>query len=257
MTRIAGITLGPDGYAVELTDVPLRWLAADRAAEAFMGATGHLLCCNLPGWTYRVRWGPRDEESGLADRSLGHLLYEAGQRLGMLSFRHETRKVTVPVSAEWVGEHYPEVRAEFGFLEHIEDTGPDAMSVTFGGPEPGSDEALAAYQEASNEIRELTGNSRPHRTPGDTMLPMTATEIEVPPGHGLLHTLDRDGDQRVMWDRGNADEVDAARRTFRDLTRKGYLAFKAEGKRGDQGEQIREFDPDAERIILAKPPVGG
>lgn len=83
------------------------------------------------------------------------------------------------------------------------------------------------------------------------------TAIVVPAGHGLMHTLDRDGDQRVMWDKGNTDEVDAARRTFRDLTRKGYLAYRAEGKRGSQGEQIREFDPDAERIILVKPNEGG
>jgi hypothetical protein len=86
---------------------------------------------------------------------------------------------------------------------------------------------------------------------------MTAMSIDVPPGHGILHTMDRDGDQRVMWDRGNADEVSAARRTFTDLTRKGYLAYRAVGKKGDQGEQIREFDPDAERIILAKPLQGG
>ena len=87
---------------------------------------------------------------------------------------------------------------------------------------------------------------------------MTTTAIEVPPGHGLMSALDRDaGDQRVMWDRENEDEVEAARRMFRDLTRKGYLAYKATGKRGEQGEQIRDFDPDAERIILVKPNQGG
>jgi hypothetical protein len=81
--------------------------------------------------------------------------------------------------------------------------------------------------------------------------------IEVPAGKGLLCTLDRSGDQRVMWDRRNEDEVASARRTFDDLRKKGYLAYRAEGKRGEQGEQIREFDPDAERIILVKPSVGG
>jgi len=35
------------------------------------------------------------------------------------------------------------------------------------------------------------------------------------------------------------------------------MAYKAEGKNGERGEQIRKFDPDAERIILAKPLVGG
>lgn len=74
---------------------------------------------------------------------------------------------------------------------------------------------------------------------------------------GMMHTLDRTGDTRVMWDKGNADEVAAARRQFEDLTGKGYLAYKAEGKDGHQGTQIRKFDPEAERIILVKQLVGG
>jgi len=87
---------------------------------------------------------------------------------------------------------------------------------------------------------------------------MTTTDIEVPPGHGMMHTTTHeDGDQRVMWDRNNQDEVDAARRTFDDLISKGYSGFVAEGKQGDQGKRLRRFDPDAERIILIKPNQGG
>jgi hypothetical protein len=86
---------------------------------------------------------------------------------------------------------------------------------------------------------------------------MTAVTEPATTATGVLHTLDRTGDTRVMWDKGNADEVATARKTFQDLTRKGYMAYRATGKRGDQGEQIREFDPDAERIILVKPLQGG
>jgi hypothetical protein len=82
-------------------------------------------------------------------------------------------------------------------------------------------------------------------------------EIDVPEGHGLMSTLDKTGDTRVMWDRGNEEEVAAARRQFDDLTSRGYLAYKAEGKDGHQGEVIRKFDPKAERIILVKQLVGG
>jgi hypothetical protein len=81
--------------------------------------------------------------------------------------------------------------------------------------------------------------------------------VEIPEGCGLLSTLDKTGDTRVMWDRGNDDEVATAQKTFDDLTKKGYLAYKAEGKDGRQGEQIRRFDPKAERIILVAPLVGG
>lgn len=84
-----------------------------------------------------------------------------------------------------------------------------------------------------------------------------AEDITVPAGHGLMHTLDKSGDVRQMWDKGNEDEVTAARRQFDELVGKGYLAYKAEGKDGRQGKQIRKFDPDAERIILVKQLVGG
>ena len=73
----------------------------------------------------------------------------------------------------------------------------------------------------------------------------------------LMHTLDRTGDQRVMWDAGQAEEVAAARDTFDRLVKSGYLAYRAEGKKGEQGEQIRMFDPAAERIILVRPHQGG
>jgi hypothetical protein len=72
-----------------------------------------------------------------------------------------------------------------------------------------------------------------------------------------MHTLDRTGDQRVMWEADVEEEVAAARETFKRLTKAGYLAYRAEGKKGEQGEQIREFDPDAERIILVRPHQGG
>lgn len=72
-----------------------------------------------------------------------------------------------------------------------------------------------------------------------------------------MHTLDRTGDQKVMWDADSDEEVEAARETFKRLTKAGYMAYRAEGKRGEQGEQIRAFDPDAERIILVKPHQGG
>lgn len=85
----------------------------------------------------------------------------------------------------------------------------------------------------------------------------TADEITVPAGHGLMHELDKTGDTRVMWDKGNADEVKAARAQFSALTKKGFIAYRAVGKKGEQGEVIREFDPEAERIILVKQLVGG
>lgn len=87
--------------------------------------------------------------------------------------------------------------------------------------------------------------------------------LETTRNTGTMHTLDRSGDVRHMWDKDNEAEVAAARTLFGELTQprsrggKGYLAYRAEGKDGHQGRQIREFDPDLERIILVQPPVGG
>jgi hypothetical protein len=80
---------------------------------------------------------------------------------------------------------------------------------------------------------------------------------DAPAHTGVLHTLDSSGDTRIMWDKGNPDEVASARRTFDELLKKGYAAFRAVGKHGDQGEQIRRFDPEAERIILVRALQGG
>lgn len=73
---------------------------------------------------------------------------------------------------------------------------------------------------------------------------------------GELATMGRTGDTKLIWDPSKKDEVDAAKRMFDDLRKKSYLAFLV-AKKGDKGEQIREFDPKAERIILAPPMAGG
>lgn len=65
------------------------------------------------------------------------------------------------------------------------------------------------------------------------------------------------GDTKLMWDSEKEDEVEAARATFDKLTKKGYAAFKAEGKDGHAGSQIKKFDADAERIILIPQMQGG
>jgi hypothetical protein len=72
---------------------------------------------------------------------------------------------------------------------------------------------------------------------------------------GTLATLNSLGDTKISWDPANADEVEAARNTFNDLRAKGFLAFKVVGKA--KGEQITAFDPEAKRIIMAPPMMGG
>lgn len=72
-----------------------------------------------------------------------------------------------------------------------------------------------------------------------------------------MHVLDAGGDTRIMWDSDNEEEVKAAREHFRELRKKHYLAFKAEGREGLRGSQIDDFDPNLERIIMVPRSVGG
>lgn len=74
----------------------------------------------------------------------------------------------------------------------------------------------------------------------------------------MMAELDESGDTKVIWDTENEAEVAAAREMFERLVTDGnFAAFKAEGKDGHKGKQIRKFDPEAERIILVPPMVGG
>jgi len=64
------------------------------------------------------------------------------------------------------------------------------------------------------------------------------------------------GDNKIEWNADRQAEVDAARQMFDTMKRKGYLAYTLD-ESGHRGEILREFDPDAERIIMQPQRVGG
>lgn len=71
-----------------------------------------------------------------------------------------------------------------------------------------------------------------------------------------MHVMNESGDTRLSWDEDNRDEVANAKRTFEDMTGKGYMAYKM-NKSGEKGEQIRTFDPSVEKIVLSPQMKGG
>lgn len=73
---------------------------------------------------------------------------------------------------------------------------------------------------------------------------------------GELRILGAKGDTKIIWDTDNEDEVTVAESTFADLIEKGFAAFKVKG-RGEKGEQIRKFDPEAGKLILVPAMAGG
>jgi len=73
---------------------------------------------------------------------------------------------------------------------------------------------------------------------------------------GSLEVMDRTGDTKLIWDHNNADEVAAAKKTFKDLRAKGFVAYAVKGS-GEKGKVVTEFDHSEERIILSPPMAGG
>lgn len=74
---------------------------------------------------------------------------------------------------------------------------------------------------------------------------------------GEIAKMDTTGDTKLMWSKDNDDEIAAAKRMFNELKEKRFVAFSVKGKDGEKNEIIREFDPDAERIIMSPPMAGG
>lgn len=71
------------------------------------------------------------------------------------------------------------------------------------------------------------------------------------------------GDATITWDSRSTSEVEAARDMFSSLRGRGHLAYKAgdgtpgSGRDYSKGDQITEFDPRAERIVMVAPIQGG
>lgn len=70
-----------------------------------------------------------------------------------------------------------------------------------------------------------------------------------------LRILGRGGDTKISWDSRNEIEVSAARETFQKRIKEGWSAFRE--AKGIQGEKIKFFDPNSDRIILVPPISGG
>lgn len=73
---------------------------------------------------------------------------------------------------------------------------------------------------------------------------------------GELAVINHEGDTKITWNRNNATEVEAARRHFDYLKEKGHTIFRM-SRTDDRQGQIREFDPEAERLIAVPRMEGG
>lgn len=75
-------------------------------------------------------------------------------------------------------------------------------------------------------------------------------------GMGGFAIMGLEGDTKSIWNPRDADEVEVAKAQFKDLTAKGFSAFRV-GEDGKKGTRMTEFDPEAGKVIMARPIVGG
>lgn len=68
---------------------------------------------------------------------------------------------------------------------------------------------------------------------------------------GMFRVLTKkDGDKRLVWNRLNMAEIDAARTMFGDLIKQGMAAYRVDGKGRQSSEIMADFDPLAEEVIF-------
>ena len=72
----------------------------------------------------------------------------------------------------------------------------------------------------------------------------------------VMKVLGRTGDTEVKWNPHTGEGLQSASRIFEEKINRGYLAF-VEGPNGEGSILIRNFDSQAESIILAPRLVGG
>jgi hypothetical protein len=73
---------------------------------------------------------------------------------------------------------------------------------------------------------------------------------------GEMRIMDQSGDTKLIWDPNIDDELQNAERTFKDLKKKGYSAYRVD-KKGEKSGLMEEFDEDAGKIIMVPKMKGG
>ena len=73
---------------------------------------------------------------------------------------------------------------------------------------------------------------------------------------GEMRVLASEGDQKIIWDSDNEDEVEVSKMTFDKLIAKKYKAFEVD-KKGEPGKEIKKFKPKSGKLIMVPPVMGG
>lgn len=93
------------GDFIHLEETTLRHAAMEHLGDNLFG----LACRLTPEWTYKLRWGPKDDDFGIAEKSIGHVMYQFGQWVGggFGAWKQRKSLARIPVTAEWIRENLP------------------------------------------------------------------------------------------------------------------------------------------------------
>lgn len=69
----------------------------------------------------------------------------------------------------------------------------------------------------------------------------------------VMAVMGKAGDTQVVWHLGNETEIKTAAEQFEQMCQAGYNAYRT----GENGGVMTEFDPTAEKIVLAPRMAGG
>ena len=72
----------------------------------------------------------------------------------------------------------------------------------------------------------------------------------------IIRVVDPSGDLKFTWDADDPDEIAAIEDLFNEKIKDKWIAYSVK-RSGKKGVVIKTFDPEAEKIIMAPPMVGG
>jgi hypothetical protein len=73
---------------------------------------------------------------------------------------------------------------------------------------------------------------------------------------GVMAIMGKSGDERITWNSNDQLDTARAKKIFDDLIASGHLAFRIKDG-STKGEQISEFDPKAQRLLMSPALRGG
>lgn len=78
------------------------------------------------------------------------------------------------------------------------------------------------------------------------------TPPELNPEMFMFRVLTENGDDRLVWDRRDLEQIEEARKTFNDYIKKGYRAYVVRRCGGEKGSQVDSFDALYEEVVMVK-----